>query len=101
VFGLGSDPIIGLGNIAFPVNQNWFSSLVLSKDQSGTVDGPLAFGYGTVGGNCLVRSTQRIRNRAFDCRQLANHADDLAIVRFARSTPYGSSFPAMLRCSLF
>jgi hypothetical protein len=31
VFGLGSDPIIGLGNIAFPVNQNWFPSLVLSK----------------------------------------------------------------------
>src|SRR5215831_1661392 len=43
LFGLGSDPIIGLGNIAFPVNQNWFPSLVLSTDQSGAVDGPLAF----------------------------------------------------------
>src|SRR5262249_20440858 len=43
LFGLGSDPIIGLGNIAFPVNQNRFPSLVLSKDQSGAVDGPLAF----------------------------------------------------------
>ena len=43
LFGVGSDPIIGLGNIAFPVNQNWFPSLVLSTDQSGAVDGPLAF----------------------------------------------------------
>ncbi len=43
LFGLGSDPIKGLGNIAFTVNQNWFPSLVLSKDPSGDVDGPLAF----------------------------------------------------------
>jgi hypothetical protein len=43
LFGLGSDPIKGLGNIAFTVNQNWFPSLVLSKDPSGAVDGPLAF----------------------------------------------------------
>src|SRR5262249_10622320 len=35
LFGLGSDPIKGLGNIAFTVNQNWFPSLVLSKDPSG------------------------------------------------------------------
>jgi hypothetical protein len=38
LFGLGSDRIMGFGNIAFPVNQNWFPSLVLSKDQSGAVD---------------------------------------------------------------
>src|SRR5215813_4684131 len=43
LFGLGSDPIIGLGNIAYPVNQNWLPSIVLSQDQSGAVDGPLAF----------------------------------------------------------
>jgi hypothetical protein len=43
LFGLGSDPIKGLGNIAFTVNQNWFPSLVLSTDPSGVVDGPLAF----------------------------------------------------------
>src|SRR5215831_6568244 len=29
--------------LAFLVNQNWFPSLVLSTDQSGAVDGPLAF----------------------------------------------------------
>src|SRR5215472_5314977 len=43
LFGLGSDPIKGLGNIAYTVNQNWLPSIVLSQDQSGAVDGPLAF----------------------------------------------------------
>jgi hypothetical protein len=43
LFGVGSDPIIGLGNIAFSLNQNWFPSFVLSRDdESGAIDGPLA-----------------------------------------------------------
>jgi hypothetical protein len=46
LFGLGSDPIIGLGNISYPVNQNWFPSFVFAKDQAGTFDGPLAFAIG-------------------------------------------------------
>jgi hypothetical protein len=46
LFGVGSDPIIGLGNIAYPVNQNWFPSFMFSRDQSGAIDGPLAFAIG-------------------------------------------------------
>src|SRR5262245_8703295 len=46
LFGVGSDPIIGLGNIAHPLNQNWFPSFMFSRDQSGAIDGPLAFAIG-------------------------------------------------------
>ena len=48
LFGVGSDPVIGLGNIAYPLNQNWFPSYVLAKDDWGAVDGPLAFAIGAV-----------------------------------------------------
>ena len=48
LFGVGSDPIIGLGNISYPLNQNWFPSYVLARDDSGAVDGPLAFAIGAV-----------------------------------------------------
>src|SRR5690349_8471202 len=43
IFGPGSDPIIGLGNIAYPLNPIWFPSFALSKTQSGDIHGPLAF----------------------------------------------------------
>ena len=46
VFGVGSDPVIGLGNIAYPVNAIWFPSLLLSKSPSGDINGPLAFAIG-------------------------------------------------------
>ena len=45
-FGVGSDPIIGLGNIAYPLNPIWFPSLFLSKAPSGDINGPLAFAIG-------------------------------------------------------
>src|SRR5262249_17167981 len=34
------------GNIAHPLNQNWFPSFMFSRDQSGAIDGPLAFAIG-------------------------------------------------------
>jgi hypothetical protein len=44
IFGLGSDPVIGLGNIAYTVNPRWFPSYALTADASGYIqDGPLAF----------------------------------------------------------
>jgi hypothetical protein len=43
-FGLGNDPVIGLGNIAYDVNPRWFLSYALTADVSGNIqNGPLAF----------------------------------------------------------
>ena len=47
IFGLGSDPVVGLGNIAYSVNPRWFPSYALTADASGYIkDGPLAFAIG-------------------------------------------------------
>jgi hypothetical protein len=47
MFGLGSDPVIGLGNIAYTVNPRWFPSYALTADSLGHIqDGPLAFAIG-------------------------------------------------------
>lgn len=47
LLGLGSDPVIGLGNIAFPINPRWFLSYVLTAGPTGNIDdGPLAFAIG-------------------------------------------------------
>jgi hypothetical protein len=44
IFGLGSDPVIGLGNIAYTVNPRWFPSYALTADTSGYIQHkPLAF----------------------------------------------------------
>src|SRR5215471_315157 len=43
LFGLGSDPVIGLGNISFPINPIWFPSYMLAVAPTGSIDGPLAF----------------------------------------------------------
>jgi len=47
LFGMGSDPVIGLGNISLPINPMWFPSFVLSTTASGEIDAPLAFTIGT------------------------------------------------------
>ena len=44
LFGLGNDPVIGLGNIAYDMNPRWFLSYALTADVSGNIqDRPLAF----------------------------------------------------------
>jgi hypothetical protein len=48
VLGVGSDPVIGLGNISFPLNPDWFLSYLLTATSAGDLqDGPLAFAIGT------------------------------------------------------
>jgi hypothetical protein len=45
--GVGSDPVIGLGNISFPLNPDWFLSYLLAATSAGDLrDGPLAFAIG-------------------------------------------------------
>jgi hypothetical protein len=47
VFGLGSDPIIGLGNISYPVNPLWFPLYFLAATSFGIIeDKPLSFAIG-------------------------------------------------------
>src|SRR5215211_4264713 len=47
IFGLGSDPIIGLGNISYPVNPLWFPSYTLTANSFGIIeDKPLSFAIG-------------------------------------------------------
>ena len=47
IFGLGSDPVVGLGNIAYTVNPRWFPSYALTADAAGYIqDRPLAFAIG-------------------------------------------------------
>jgi hypothetical protein len=44
LFGLGNDPVIGLGNIAYDMNPRWFLTYALTADVSGNIqNGPLAF----------------------------------------------------------
>jgi TM2 domain-containing membrane protein YozV len=49
LFGVGSDPIIGLGNISYALNPSWFPSFLLSTTRSGELDAPLAFAIGATG----------------------------------------------------
>jgi hypothetical protein len=48
LFGVDSDPVIGLGNISYSLNPIWFPSLllVLSTTASGEIGAPLAFAIG-------------------------------------------------------
>jgi hypothetical protein len=46
LFGVGSDPVIGLGNISYSLNPIWFPSFVLSTTPSGEINAPLAFAVG-------------------------------------------------------
>jgi hypothetical protein len=47
LFGLCSDPVIGLGNISQALNPVWFPSYALSATSSGSIDdGPLSFAIG-------------------------------------------------------
>jgi hypothetical protein len=46
LFGLGSDPVIGLGNISYALNPLWFPSFALSTTGSGQINGPFAFAIG-------------------------------------------------------
>jgi hypothetical protein len=48
LFGIDSDPVIGLGNISYSLNPIWFPSLllVLSTTASGEIGAPLAFAIG-------------------------------------------------------
>jgi len=44
MLGVGSDPVIGLGNISYPLNPDWFLSYLLTATNTGDLhDGPLAF----------------------------------------------------------
>src|SRR6202048_4858597 len=44
LLGVGSDPVIGLGNISYPLNPDWFLSYLLTATSAGDLqDGPLAF----------------------------------------------------------
>jgi hypothetical protein len=45
--GVGSDPVIGLGNISYPLNPDWFLSYLVTATSAGDLqDGPLAFTIG-------------------------------------------------------
>jgi hypothetical protein len=46
MFGLGNDPVIGLGNISYSLNPIWFPSFLLSTTASGEVNAPLAYAIG-------------------------------------------------------
>jgi hypothetical protein len=47
MLGVGSDPVIGLGNISYPLNPDWFLSYLLTATNAGDLhDGPLAFAIG-------------------------------------------------------
>jgi hypothetical protein len=47
LLGVGSDPVIGLGNISYPLNPDWFLSYLLTATTAGDLqDGPLAFAIG-------------------------------------------------------
>jgi hypothetical protein len=46
LFGVGNDPVIGLGNISRSLNPIWFPSFVLSTTPSGEIEAPLAFAIG-------------------------------------------------------
>jgi len=47
LIGISSDPVIGLGNISFPLNPDWFLSYLLTATTAGDLqDAPLAFAIG-------------------------------------------------------
>ena len=47
LLGVGSDPVIGLGNISWTLNPDWFLSYLLTATSAGDLqDGPLAFAIG-------------------------------------------------------
>jgi hypothetical protein len=46
LFGLCSDPVIGLSNISHPLNPIWFPSYALSAVDGSIKDGPLSFAIG-------------------------------------------------------
>jgi hypothetical protein len=46
VFGLGSDFVMGLGNVFSDPNPRWFPSILLTWSPEGLVDGPVAYAIG-------------------------------------------------------